>query len=48
MTRHGFSRRAALIAGAAMLAASALPAAAQDSGPALHALQDPNCGCCTA
>ena len=48
MTRHTFSRRAALIAGAAMLAAGALPAAAQDTGPALHVLKDPNCGCCTA
>lgn len=48
MTRHIFSHRAALIAGAATLAASALPVTAQGTGPAIHVLKDPNCGCCTA
>lgn len=48
MTPGHISRRAALIAGAAMLAAGALPAAAQGTGPAIHVLKDPGCGCCTA
>lgn len=48
MTEHRFSRRAVLIAGAAMLTVSALPVIAQDTGPEIHALKDPNCGCCTA
>ena len=48
MTRHMFSRRADLLAGAAMLAAGALPVAAQATGPAIHVLKDPSCGCCTA
>ena len=47
MTRHMFSRRAALLAAAAMLAAGALPVAAQGTGPAIHVLKDPDCGCCT-
>ena len=48
MTRHKFSRRAALLTGAAMLAAGVLPAVAQATGPAIHVLKDPSCGCCTA
>ena len=41
------SRRAALAAGVVLIAAS-LPAVAQGTGPQMHVLKDPNCGCCTA
>jgi len=48
MTQHTLSRRAVLIGGASILAASPLRARAQGTGPAIHVLKDPNCGCCTA
>lgn len=41
------SRRAALAAGVALIATS-LPAVAQETGPQMHVLKDPNCGCCSA
>jgi hypothetical protein len=40
--------RTVLIGGAAVLAMSDTPAAAQNAGPAIHVPKDPNCGCCTA
>lgn len=48
MTQETFSRRAVLIGGAALLAASPSRALAQAAGPAIHVLKDPDCGCCTA
>lgn len=48
MTRNTLSRRAVLISGTALLAASPLRTLAQSSGPAIHVLKDPDCGCCTA
>lgn len=42
------SRRAFLIGGMALLAASPMMTMAQSAGPAIHVLKDPNCGCCTA
>jgi len=48
MTESTLSRRAALAAGASFLAAAALPAAAQGTGPRVHVLKDPGCGCCAA
>lgn len=48
MTQDMFSRRTLLIGGAALLAASPLRVPAQDAGPAIHVLKDPNCGCCSA
>ncbi|SMD01223.1 DUF411 domain-containing protein [Primorskyibacter flagellatus] len=48
MIQDTLSRRAILIGGTALLATSPLQALAQDVGPAIHVLKDPNCGCCTA
>ena len=48
MTQDALSRRAILIAGAALLAASPLRTLAQGFGPAIHVMKDPNCGCCSA
>lgn len=48
MILNMLSRRIAFGAGAMMLAASAVPAMAQDNSPELHVLKDPNCGCCSA
>lgn len=48
MTRHTFSRRALLIGGAALVAASPLGALAQGTGPTIHVMKDPGCGCCAA
>lgn len=48
MTRITLSRRAILIGGTALLAASPLRALAQGARPAIHVLKDPNCGCCSA
>jgi hypothetical protein len=47
VTQQALGRRTVLIGGA-VLALSAIPAAAQDARPAIHVLTDPNCGCCTA
>lgn len=47
MTQDALSRRAILIGGAALLAASP-PTLAQGFGPAIHVMKDPNCGCCSA
>ncbi|MBD9527575.1 DUF411 domain-containing protein [Paracoccus sp. PAR01] len=41
------SRRATMAAGVVLIAAS-LPAVAQGTGPQMHVLKDPNCGCCSA
>lgn len=48
MNKFKMSRRAVLIGGTALLAASSLPALVQAAGPAIHVLKDPDCGCCTA
>ncbi|MBC7284131.1 DUF411 domain-containing protein [Hoeflea sp.] len=48
MTRITLSRRAILIGGTALLAASPLRALAQGARPAIHVLKDPDCGCCSA
>ncbi|MCH2393089.1 MULTISPECIES: DUF411 domain-containing protein [Oceanibaculum] len=48
MTQDALSRRAILIGGAALLAASPLGTFAQGFGPAIHVMKDPNCGCCSA
>jgi hypothetical protein len=48
MTKDAFSRRAILIGGAALLAASPLMTMAQGAGPKVHVVKDPNCGCCSA
>ncbi|MGX1100677.1 DUF411 domain-containing protein [Amorphus sp. MBR-141] len=48
MIQDRFSRRTLLIGGATLLAASPLGALAQDAGPAIHVMKDPNCGCCSA
>lgn len=48
MTQVTLPRRAVLAGAAALLAASPLPTRAQGTGPAIHVLKDPNCGCCTA
>lgn len=48
MIHERLSRRAALIGGTAFLATTALPASAQATGPSIHVLKDPNCGCCSA
>lgn len=48
VTQQALARRAVLIGGATLLGLNAIPAAAQDAGPAIHVLKDPNCGCCTA
>ena len=40
--------RRAMMASAAGFAASVPLAGAAQSGPAIHVLKDPNCGCCTA
>lgn len=48
MILDSFSRRTLLIGGTALLAASPLGALAQDAGPAIHVMKDPNCGCCSA
>ena len=48
MTQETLTRRGLLIGGFGLLAASPLRAVAQSSGPAIHVLKDPNCGCCSA
>jgi len=48
MTQEILSRRAALICGTALLAATPLRALAQGAGPAIHVLKDPDCGCCSS
>jgi hypothetical protein len=48
VTKQALGRRTILIGGAALLALNAIPLAAQDAGPAIHVMKDPNCGCCTA
>ena len=48
MTQETLTRRSLLIGGFGLLAASPLRAVAQSSGPAIHVLKDPNCGCCSA
>ena len=47
MTHTNPTRRAVLTSAAALAVTAALPAAAQ-TGPAIHIVKDPNCGCCTA
>ncbi len=47
MIQSTFSRRAILIGGAALLAASPLSSLAKGAGPAIHVMKDPNCGCCS-
>lgn len=42
------SRRAFLISGAALLAASPVITIAQGARPSIHVMKDPNCGCCSA
>ncbi len=48
MTQDALSRRAILIGGAALMAASPLMTMAQGAGPKVHVMKDPNCGCCSA
>ncbi len=48
MTYEKFSRRAALIGGAALLVATGLPVTVHGTGISIHVLKDPNCGCCSA
>ncbi len=48
MTQGTLARRAILIGGSALLAASPLRALAQGAKTAIHVLKDPNCGCCSA
>jgi len=49
MTSPTLHRRGLLLGAAAFVASAALPMAARArSGPAIHVLKDPNCGCCTA
>ncbi len=48
MTQDALSRRAILIGGTALLAASPLMTMAQGAGPKVHVMKDPNCGCCSA
>lgn len=48
MTRIKLSRRAVLIGGTVLLAASPLRTLAQSSRPWIHVLKDPDCGCCSA
>ncbi|KPP85231.1 MAG: putative metal-binding protein [Rhodobacteraceae bacterium HLUCCO07] len=48
MIQDILSRRAVLISGATLLAASPLRTFAQSGGPSIHVLKDPNCGCCSA
>ncbi len=48
MTKNALSRRAILIGGAALLATSPLMTMAQGTGPKVHVMKDPNCGCCSA
>ncbi|MGX1495409.1 hypothetical protein ACSSV1_000430 [Labrenzia sp. MBR-25] len=48
MIQDSFFRRALLIGGAVMLAASPVAALSQGAGPAIHVMKDPNCGCCSA
>jgi hypothetical protein len=48
MTQYTLSRRAILIGATILMAASPLRALAQGTGPAIHVMKDPNCGCCSA
>ncbi|MCL7466307.1 DUF411 domain-containing protein [Phaeovulum sp. NW3] len=48
MTHETISRRTILVGATALLAASPLITLAQDAGPAIHVMKDPNCGCCSA
>jgi hypothetical protein len=48
MTHERLIRRGVLIGGAALLAAAPQISLAQSTGPAIHVLKDPNCGCCSA
>lgn len=42
------ARRSFLISGAALVAGAAVPDLAFASGPVLHVMKDPGCGCCDA
>jgi hypothetical protein len=48
MTPEAISRRAILVGATALVATSPLRTLAQGSGPAIHVMKDPNCGCCSA
>ncbi|MGX0878557.1 hypothetical protein ACSSV4_003258 [Roseovarius sp. MBR-154] len=48
MTHETISRRAILIGATALVATSPLHTLAQDVGPSIHVIKDPNCGCCSA
>ena len=48
MNQDTFSRRTLLLGAVALVAASPLRTLAQGTGPAIHVMKDPNCGCCSA
>ena len=48
MTQVTLTRRGLLIGSAALLSGLPHLALAQSSGPSIHVLKDPNCGCCSA
>lgn len=48
MTKTHTTRRAVLFGAAALGATALLPLRSRASGPAMHVLKDPNCGCCSA
>ena len=48
MNQDTFSRRTLLVGGAALAAAPPLRALAQGAGPAIHVMEDPSCGGCSA
>jgi hypothetical protein len=48
MNQDTFSRRTLLLGAVALVAASSLRTLAQGTGPAIHVMKDPNCGCCSA
>ena len=48
MTTDQITRRRLLTGGAALLALAPGFSLAQQAGPAIHVMKDPNCGCCTA
>ncbi|MGI3210467.1 DUF411 domain-containing protein [Roseovarius tibetensis] len=48
MIHNTLTRRAILGGATALLATGPLQTSAQGTGPAIHVLKDPNCGCCSA
>lgn len=48
MTQDAMSRRTILVGATVSVAATPLRALAQGTGPAIHVMKDPNCGCCSA